>query len=341
MQLTCTLSVVLMIVMLVAMQIVYIPVTHAATEPSSGVNVNQFRGVNWADPRDNYANDAVVPSGLSTSDNYATTYAKASAIINGFATNLDANTVRLPINPYTVNGSFWRSYTGAIKAATDQGFKVILSYWEGTGSFKDGKIDDLTAFWTMWKTVTNKYHGNELVYFEPMNEPHGYSQSEWADIAAQWINTYSTTPRARIIVSGTGYNDNVTSVCADSRLDGTFLSLHHYGFWNPSQTSYSAWVSDFKNRIGSCASRTIVDEWGAPMTTGLDYNGPINGNAYIAYVQADTDTIRSLGMGSVYWPGLRNGDTYSMETLHGSGTALTLSDNNASGVSRLKYSYGL
>ena len=218
---------------------------------------------------------------------------------------------------------------------------MILSYWEGIGSFKDGKIDDLTTFWAMWKTVTNRYHGNSLVYFEPMNEPHGYSQSEWADIAAQWISTYSSTPRNRIFVSGTGYNDNVTSVCADSRLNGTFLSLHHYGFWNPNQTSYSGWVSDFKSRIGSCASRTVVDEWGAPMTTGLDYNGPINGNYYIAYVQADTDTMRSLGMGSVYWPGMRNGDSYSMETLHGSGTALTLTNNNASGVSRLKLSYGL
>jgi hypothetical protein len=61
-----------------------------------------------------------------------------------------------------------------------------------------------------------------------------------------------------------------------SRLNGTFLSLHHYGFWNPSQASYSGWVSDFKNPVGSCASRTVVDEWGAPMTTGLDYNGPIS-----------------------------------------------------------------
>jgi len=333
MQLACVLGAFLTITMLAAMQGGNIPVAQAAT--------NQFRGVNWADPRDNYANDAVVPSGLSTSDTYATTYAKASAIISGFATNLSANTVRMPINPYTVNGPFWRSYTGAINAATDRGFKVILSYWEGTGSFKDGKIDDLTTFWAMWKTVTNRYHGNSLVYFEPMNEPHGYSQSQWADIAAQWISTYSSTPRNRIFVSGTGYNDNVTYVCADSRLNGTFLSLHHYGFWNPNQTSYSGWVSDFKNRIGSCASRTVVDEWGAPMTTGLDYNGAINGNYYIAYVQADTDTMRSLGMGSVYWPGLRNGDSYSMETLHGSGTALTLTDNNASGVSRLKLSYGL
>jgi len=317
--------------MFAAMQIVNVPVAQAAT--------NQFRGVNWADPRDNYANDAVVPSGLSTSDNYATTYAKASAIIRGFAINLDANTVRMLINPYSVNGSFWASYTGAIDAATAHGFKVILSYWEGLP--KTGMIHNTADFWAMWKTVTTRYARNGLVYFEPMNEPYGYTQSQWADIAAQWINTYPYIPRNRIIVSGIGYNDHVTSVCADPRLNGTFLSLHHYGFWASTETSYSWWVNDFKTRIGSCAYRTIVDEWGTPMTTGLNYNGPINNNAYIAFVQADTDTMRALGMGSVYWPGLRTGDTYSMETLNGSGTALYLTNNNASGVSRLKHSYGL
>ncbi len=333
MLLVCTLSAFLTFAMLLAMPATNTSTAYAAT--------NQFRGVNWADPRDNYANDAVVPSGLSTADSYATTYAKASAIINGFAKNLSANTVRLPINPYTVNGSFWSSYTGAIDAATAKGFKVILSYWEGTGSEKDGLIDNMSSWQAMWTTVVNKYGHNSQVYFEPMNEPYGYSKSAWADIVAQWISTFPSVPRNRIFVSGTGYNDNVTSVCADSRLSGTFLSLHHYGFWNTSETSYSWWVNDFKSRIGSCASRTVVDEWGASMTTGLNYNGPINGSYEIAYVQADTDTIRSLSMGSVYWPGLRNGDTYSMETLNGSGTALYLTNNNASGVSRLKHSYGL
>src|SRR6266704_2188430 len=59
---------------------------------------SQFKGVNWADPRDNYASGPVVPTGLSTSDSYSTTYTKASAIISGFQSNLGANTVRLPIN---------------------------------------------------------------------------------------------------------------------------------------------------------------------------------------------------------------------------------------------------
>ena len=311
----------------------------AATTPALAAT-SQFKGVNWADPRDNYADDPVVPSGLSTSDSYATTYAKATAVIGAFQTNLGANTVRLPINPYTVNGSFWAAYTGAIDAAVAKGFNVVLSYWEGVAA-KNGLIDNTTTYWAMWQTVVAKYAGTSQVYFEPMNEPFGYSQSAWADLAAQWISTYPSVPASRIFVSGTGYNDNVTSVCADSRLAGTYLSLHHYGFWNTSQTSYAGWVSDLKARIGSCAARTVVDEWGAPMTTGLNYNGPINNNYFIAYVQADSDTLRALGMGSIYWPGLRTGDSYSMTTLGGSGTSLTLTTNNASGASRLQWAWGV
>ncbi|MEV0806322.1 ricin-type beta-trefoil lectin domain protein [Micromonospora sp. NPDC050200] len=322
--------------LLAAMVVVWV----GASSAPAFAGTSQFKGVNWADPRDNYADDPVVPSGLSTSDSYSITYAKATAAIGGFQSNLGANTVRLPINPYTVNGSFWSSYTGAIDAAVAKGFKVILSYWEGS-AHKDGLVDNTTSYWNMWQTVVNTYGGNSLVYFEPMNEPFGYSQSAWANLAATWISTYPSVPKSRIFVSGTGYNDNVTSVCADSRLSGTYLSLHHYGFWNPSQTSYWSWANDLRNRIGSCASRTVLDEWGAPMTTGLNYNGPINGNAYVAYLQADSDTLRLLGMGAVYWPGLRTGDSYSMTTLGGSGTNLTLTNNNASGVSRLQWAWGV
>jgi hypothetical protein len=312
----------------------------AAAAPPARVTTDQFHGVNWADPADNYADHPAVPSGLSISDSYDTTYAKAAAVIAGFKNNLGANTVRLPVNPYTVNGSFWSSYTGAIDAAVDAGFKVVLSYWEGTAA-KDGLIDDTTAWSAMWSEVTAKYAGSRRVYFEPMNEPFGYDATEWADVAADWLRSYSAVTAARVFVSGTGYNDDVTTVCADDRLAGTFLSLHHYGFWAGTRTSYSAWVSDLEMRIGTCAARTVVDEWGAPMTTGLDYNGPIGSNNFIAYVQADTDTFRRLGIGSIYWPGLRTGDSYSMETLGGSGTDLTLTDNNASGVSRLRWAWNL
>jgi hypothetical protein len=305
--------------------------------PAQAADTSAFKGVNWADPRDNYAEDPVVPSGLSTSDSYSTVQAKAAAILTGFRSNLGANTVRLPINPYSVGTSWWNSYTGAIDTATGMGFKVILGYWEGS-SHKDGLVDNAGAWTSMWNTVTAKYAGNSLVYFEPMNEPFGYSASAWADTAAQWIGDHSSVPANRVFVSGSGYNDNVTTVCSDSRLNGTYLSLHHYGFWGTH--SYGDWVTDLKNRIGSCASRTVLDEFGSPMTTGLNYNDPNSSDNFVAYLRADTDTLRSLSMGSVYWPGLRTGDTYSMESLSGSGTNLSLTTNNASGAARLTYAWG-
>jgi len=305
---------------------------HAATGTAD------FRGVNWADPRDNYADDPVVPSGLNTSDSYATVKAKATAILTGFRTNLGANTVRLPVNPYSVGTGWWKAYTGAVDAATGMGFKVILGYWEGP-SHKDGTIDDTAAWNTMWNTVTARYGGNSAVYFEPMNEPFGYSSSAWADIAAGWLAAHPAVPRNRVFVSGTGYNENVTSECADSRLNGTYLSLHNYGFW--ATRSYTEWMADFRNRIGACASRTVLDEFGAPMTTGLNYDDAAGTDNFVAYLRAATDTVRSLSMGSVYWPGLRGGDSYSMETLHGSGTNLTLTTNNATGADRLRYGWGL
>lgn len=306
-------------------------------------STSHFKGVNWADPRDNFANDPVVPSGLSTSDDYATTYAKAASILRSFRRTTGANTVRLPINPYSVGTPWWNSYKGAIDAATHSGFKVILAYWEGTGSFKDGVVDDPSAFWSMWSTVTDTYGSNSHVYFEPMNEPHGYSLTGWTDLASQWLASYPAVPRNRVIVDGSGYADSVTGVCADTRLDGTYLALHDYGYWG--NHTYQGWVDDIRARIGSCASRTIVDEFGSPMTTGLNYNGSSTtgdseSNNYVAYLQAMTDTLRALDMGSVYWPGLRTGDTYSLTTLTGTGTDLSLLLNNRSGLDRIAWGWG-
>ncbi|MFF6989109.1 cellulase family glycosylhydrolase [Streptomyces sp. NPDC010273] len=309
----------------------------ASAAPST--NTSQFKGVNWADPRDNYADDPVVLSGLSLSDSYAQTYAKATRVIAAFRANLGANTVRLPINPYTVNGSYWKSYRGVIDAATAQGFKVIVSYWEGTGANKDGFIDDPATYWPMWNTVVKAYQHNQRVYFEPMNEPHGYTDAEWADLAAKWLDTYRSVPRNRVFVSGAGYNDHVTTVCADPRLKGTYLSLHHYGFWKDYAT-YDQWVSDLKERLGTCANRTVADEFGAPMTTGLNYDVPTPTDNSVNFIQADTDTFRKLGMGSVYWPGLRTDDTYSIQKLIGDAARPWLVTTNQSGADRLAWAWG-
>jgi len=139
-----------------------------------------------------------------------------------------------------------------------------------------------------------------------------------------------------VIISGTGYNDNVTGVGAAPQLDGTLLSLHFYGFWG-SYTTEAGWLANLQPRIGSYGWRTIIDEAGSPMTIGLNY-GNHEGNVYTSYLGALTQTARDQGMGTVYWPGLRDGDAYSLTTRLPDGD---LQVNSESGLAQLQWGWGL
>ncbi|MFC5727743.1 MULTISPECIES: ricin-type beta-trefoil lectin domain protein [Nocardioides] len=304
-----------------------------ASKPRPGTR--EFRGVNWADPRDNYAADEVVPSGLSKDDGYARTYRRSTAIVSEFRHEMRANTIRLPINPSSVGTDWWTSYRAAIDASVDQGFKVILSYWEANDA-KDGRVDDPQRFEAMWETVVARYGHHPRVYFEPMNEPFGYPLDEWVALTASWLDRHDDVPRGRVVISGTGYNDDVKGVGAAPELRGTLLSLHFYGFW-ADHTTEEEWRANLLPRIGPYGWRTIIDEAGSPMTTGLNY-GNHEGNIYTSYLGALTETARSQRMGIVYWPGLRNGDAYSMTTQV---AANDLEVNSESGLAQLQWGWGL
>ncbi len=305
---------------------------HAAT--------NNFRGVNWADTRDNFVSDNLQLGGLSTSDSYATTQTKAQKILSGFQINLNANTVRMPVNPPTASGSYWKSYTGAIDEATSLGMKVILSYWESSAS-EDGKVDNTTQWYAMWSTIVTKYSSNSLVYFEPMNEPHGYSATDWKNLAAQWLSTYPSVPKGRVIISGAGYNQQITTIGSDSRFNGTLISLHTYEFFNSSLTTEAQWESLISGAVGSYASRVIIDEWGAPMTDGRNYDAGSSSDKFVSYIRGVSQEARTLQLGTVYWPGVRPNDTYRLQQINGSGTSISLTTTNSSGKDRLQYSWGL
>lgn len=306
----------------------------AASAAAAAAAPSDFDGVNWAAPGDNYASGPVVPSGLSTTDSYGTVYRITQTMVSGFRKNLGANTLRLPINPASVGTAWWKSYRATIDAATAAGDKVILSYWDEKSS-NDGVIDDTAAWNQMWDTVTAAYRNNPRVFFEPMNEPYGYTAAQWIQICTQWLADRTDIPRGRVVVSGTGYNDNVTAVGASAALDGTLLSLHFYGYW-ANYTTEADWINNLLPRIGGYAYRTIIDEAGSPMTIGLNY-GAHNGNVSTSYLAATTDIARGMGMGLVYWPGLRTGDSYSIESVNAQGR---LVDNSASGVAQLKWGYG-
>ncbi|MFD8501099.1 cellulase family glycosylhydrolase [Amycolatopsis sp. NPDC059657] len=317
-----------------ALLVAAVAVPLLAVPQQASADTNSFRGVNWADGRDNYVDGWVIPTGLASGDSYSAVKSKADGIISGFQSKLGANTVRLPINPKSVNSDWWARYKGAADSALGKGMKVIFGYWEAN---KDGKVDDTNAWNTMWDKVTGDYKGNGNVYFEPMNEPFGYSLNDWVSVCSGWLSRHSGISRGRVIISGTGYNDNVTGVGGASALNGTLLSLHFYGYW-ANDTTRAAWTTNLSNRLGSYSSRTIIDEAGAPMTTGLTYNGTAqDGNTFTAYFAATTELARSRRMGVVYWPGLRAGDSYSITRQSGAGLAV----NNPSAVAQLRRGWGL
>ncbi|THU30773.1 hypothetical protein FAM09_29680 [Niastella caeni] len=293
---------------------------------------NNFKGLNWADPDDNFEDGWVVVSGLASTDNYATVQSKANNILTAFQSR-GANTVRLPVNPNTVAQSWWNAYTGAIDMAASKGMNVILAYWEAKSS-KDGLVDNMTQFWSMWQTIVNKYGSNSRVYFEPFNEPHGYGATDLNNLYANWLSNYPSVPRGRIILDGQGYAENVNVVGADSRLTNCLLSYHNYTWFDNNKTTTGDWVAAIQSI--AYPARTIVTEFGIPMTNGKNYLGAPGTDREIAYFQGMTSGILSRSMGCIYWPGLRDGDSYSLLTLSGS----TLNTNNASGLTRLQYGWG-
>ena len=318
------------------------PIT-TTTPPGTGTR--QFRGMNWARLGDNFTTGTHVLDGLSSSDSYSTVKAKANAIYAGMA-SMGVNTVRLPINTQDVGTSWWNTYRATIDAATSLGFKVILTYWED-GASSGGKVTNTSAFNTMWNTVVAAYGSNNLVYFEPMNEPHGYSSTDWRNFAASWIGSHSSVPRERILVGGTGYSQDLRDLCSDSRFNGTLFSYHYYTFFYGTKT-YNQWLSDFDTRLGSCASRAVMTEYGAEMDSGLNYNDAYATDNFVQYLRAVTERERVLGMGAVYWPAIggkitsgKSWDHYSMYSRSGSGTNQTLTIRNSSGASRVRYGWGL
>jgi endoglucanase len=299
---------------------------------------SSFHCVNWADQRDNFVNGLLQPSGLdSSTDTYATVQAKANAILSGFGTTLEANAIRIPINEPTAMGPWWSAYKGLIDAAVAKGMKVIISYW----AFHNGKPDSTPAFTAMWQVVVDEYASNNLVFFDIHNEPFGFSTPDWITFAAAWIASFPGVPRNRIIVAGSGYDQNVTAVASNAQFDGCLFSLHVYTFFSTGVTTAAGWQSLIASSLGAYAPRTIVTEWGAPMTTGVTYNAAGTGTTDQAYMGGTPGEIRSLGIGSCYWPGLRIGDAWSITTLNATGASATLSVTNTSGLDRIHAAWGL
>ena len=138
---------------------------------------------------------------------------------------------------------------------------------------------------------------------------------------------------------------------ADSRLNGTLLSIHMYTLGGETHPTEAEWVNSFKARLCGYADRAILTEFGVPMNTGVNYNGPRDGNNNVSYFYALTDTVRSWAWARCCGPAssrpTRPGPgpcfnaSCAITSLTGSGTNLSLTVTNQSGLDRLRYGWGL
>ncbi|WP_344933892.1 ricin-type beta-trefoil lectin domain protein [Sphaerisporangium flaviroseum] len=327
-------------------------VASAAAEP--GLDPSQFQGVHWSRLGDNFTFDRLVLQGLSANDDYNAARSKADAMFATFQSDLGANTVRLPINPAT---TVWNTYNGVIDAATARGFKVVLSYWVEDGSNK--VVDGYLPTWNrMWDTLTARYVNNPQIYFDPINEPIGFTTPQWLDFAANWIARVSSAgfPRNRMLIEGAqadggGWGSDLRPLCNDSRFAGTYLAMHRYAFPYAART-YDQWVNDIKTYMGNCPARTIVEEFGADADNGINYNATPSASTpkEVAFLRAITDVIREYRLGAIWCHGVggrtTSPDHDSLNILrlysgfYGGTGNLPLWTPNPTATDRLKYAWG-
>ncbi|MFD5567575.1 ricin-type beta-trefoil lectin domain protein [Streptomyces cadmiisoli] len=302
-----------------------------------------LRGVNWSAKGDNYRADAVIPSGLSSADNYADTYAKAVPIVREFK-ELGANTIRFGVNAATLE---WEGYRAALDAAIAADVNVMVGLWTGYDARNYYNISD-ADFSEVWGTLIDEYGSDPRFYADIVNEPRGTEQG-WKDFAVKFLHTYPQLPRNQVVVAGTGDDRFLAPICSDSRLNGTVLSYHQYSVFESFHKTVSEWKTTMRTRLGipsgqtssNCSARTVVTEFGDWSRSGIDYNGPRDGDMHVSYMYAMTEVIREAGLGSLYWPGYGEEDGFSLTTLEGTGTAATLKVANASLHERLRYAWKL
>lgn len=273
-------------------------VTLLAPAPAQA-DTSGFHGGNWSSWVGLVDNDIQYPAGITST----TTVAQAQAVADTIACDYKAigiNFVRFPVNPATVTGN-WSVTQACINELISQGLTVDIGCWYiDADSGGNGLIRNMSTWQAMWQTVDGVYHANNSVYYEPINEPFGYTAAGLESVYTTFLG-FITKSQSHIILDGTGYSDNVTAIGGDSSFNSCLLSVHDYAMWNPGLTSESGWESDLYNRVNPYQSRTIMTEFGAVTTTGLYYGATTSDNN-ISFIRGMCNECQTLSMGSVYFP---------------------------------------
>ncbi len=304
--------------------------------PLAQANTSWAHGGNWADGGAGLVNNVIMyPDGITSS----TTTTQAAAVADTVACDYKAvgiNFVRYPINPATVSGN-WAVTQAAINELISQGMTVDICCWyvDPQPQGGNGLIRDMTTWEDMWETVDGVYGNNNSVYYEPINEPSGYSLSGLESVYTTFLGLGLAKSQGHIILGGTGYEDNVTGIGADSSFNNCLLAVHDYSMWD-SYTTESQWETQLQGEVGSYSSRTIMTEMGAPTTTGLNYEASSSDND-VCFVRGICAQCRAWGMGFTWFPAHQSGTGNNKRMFYGPGQGAI----NPSLIIELQYGWDL
>jgi endoglucanase len=298
--------------------------------------------VNWAVNGDNFQTGPLLLSGVFTTDtSYAAVAARAKAVEDAYSDLLKANSFRIPINEPTVNtASYWANYKAIIDVGVSKGMKVLLGFWAKDTNI--GRPADINVWYSMWQTVISDYIDSPYVFFDIHNEPHGYTNSEWIQQVKDWMAKFPNVPKNRIVVAGTGWDDNVANV-ATAFPDMPLLEVHDYVF-NGNYPGSAKWGQQLLGRLGSGTSRTLVGEFGTGVAN-VDFSTGVETDPGKSFVVGFTNTIHDNNMGSCWWPGLwavpGNSSSWGLLTMNGSGNDISYSISSQTALTRIWHGWHL
>jgi hypothetical protein len=291
------------------------------------------RGGNWAATDGLVSNVVAYPDGITSSTTTTQAAAVADTIANDYD-NAGINFVRYPVNPATVSGN-WAVTQAAINELIADGMMVDICCWyvDPQPQGGNGLIVNMTTWENMWKTVDGVYKNNNAVYYEPINEPSGYSATGLESVYTTFLG-FINKSQNHILLGGTGYEDNVTAIGGDSSFNNCLLAVHDYAAWEP-YTTASAWSTDLYNRVHPYQSRTIMTEMGAVTTSGLNYEAS-SSDSNICFVQGMCNqSISWGGMGLVWFPADQAGTGNNKRMFNGPGEGII----NRSLVNEMQYGW--
>jgi hypothetical protein len=286
---------------------------------------SDIRGISWSDPRDNYNPAQIVPAGLTVKD----TPEHAARVADAVAArvkSVNANVVRLGINPPTVaDKAWWPLYERVIRTLAGHDVGVILCAWEQSpavsqhgrsghdGRFGAGTVDSYAA---MWKAVHTAFRDEpNVIAYELLNEPFGYRKQEdlyAKDMHALMAAMGDDLKGKHILVAGIGYSDDIQVIRNYFPEPYVWFAYHVYPNWfggeaGRGRMSREQYATEIGKQLAGVEDRTVITEFGCWGGAAYDYSKSadeqktLSAKRHVAYLQGVADACENLKLGSIYW----------------------------------------